>query len=420
MPVLLDVCWEAIPLSGRSGCWSEGGTVGDRRNPGRETHGRVIADLNFGFWRFLCEASHHTSIWVPCLAVVFPGHPSSDDALFGPDGSAFVFVEAKRHGNLSPDAESQLFEYANNKGIPLLVLTDGDTWNLYLSMAAGQPAERRFMHIQITATGDLDAVASDLERFLLRTEVISGKAYEAALRRMSDLKNRQKGKSGLQAAWSALLREPDEMLRDLLIERIERDSGSRPWSQDAEDFLRRQVGPKSVASPKPVPAEPAAWLAAVPAVLSTQQRNQIQHWLADPEPPIRPNPPVPKNPKSTSGSGNLRGFRYRGVNRPARDGWETLTTLASVLEQHKPGFLEKLARHGSPKRKRPRAVRQNDPLLQSEASGPSYRPVEGHADWLLLVHGSTRSKLRWMRQMTEMAGLGWESDVEPIFENLST
>jgi len=45
-----------------------------------EMHGRVIAELNFGFWRFLYEASYHTSMWVPCLAAVLPGHPASHDA----------------------------------------------------------------------------------------------------------------------------------------------------------------------------------------------------------------------------------------------------------------------------------------------------------------------------------------------------
>lgn len=45
-----------------------------------EAHGRVIAELNSGFWRFLCEAPYHTSMWVPCLVAVFPGHPSGNDA----------------------------------------------------------------------------------------------------------------------------------------------------------------------------------------------------------------------------------------------------------------------------------------------------------------------------------------------------
>ena len=41
-----------------------------------ESHGRVIAALGFGFWRYLCEPHHFTSLWVPALASVFAQHPS--------------------------------------------------------------------------------------------------------------------------------------------------------------------------------------------------------------------------------------------------------------------------------------------------------------------------------------------------------
>ena len=39
-----------------------------------ERHGKVIAELNFGFWRFLCAKTYLTSLWVPALARAFPHH----------------------------------------------------------------------------------------------------------------------------------------------------------------------------------------------------------------------------------------------------------------------------------------------------------------------------------------------------------
>lgn len=297
-----------------------------------------------------------------------------DAALFGPNDEPLVFVEVKKTGLLNPKAEDQLFGYATNRGVPLLVLTDGDIWDLYLSMAAGKPSERRFVHLTLTESNDLSRVAQDLHEFIGRGQVLTGRSDDAAKARLKLVKDREIGKSGLEAAWAELLREPDEMLRDLLIERVEETVGSRPGTQDTENFLRGQ--------------------------------------LSGPRPPK----PAPGDPDLKPGSGNLRGFRIRGVVHPRQDGWETLTSLASVLEQHKPGFLEELAQQGSSKRKWPRAARHDDPLMKSNTNGPSYRPVEGHADWLLLVHGSTRSKLRWMRQMTEMAGLVWASDIEPILD----
>ncbi|WP_423921615.1 hypothetical protein [Candidatus Poriferisodalis sp.] len=148
--------------------------------------------------------------------------------------------------------------------------------------------------------------------------------------------------------------------------------------------------------------------------LSVKAEDFLRKYAAE---PTGPRPSEPKLPKPNSGSGNLRGFRIRGTIRPAQNGWETLTSLASVLEQLKPGFLSELAAHGSPKRKWPRAARHDDPRLQAESGKPNYRPVDGHTEWLLLVHGSTAAKLGWMRQMTEIAGLGWGNDVEAILDS---
>ena len=49
--------------------------------PGQpESRGRVIAELGFGFWRFLCSPRYLTSLWVPALASAFARHPSPNDS----------------------------------------------------------------------------------------------------------------------------------------------------------------------------------------------------------------------------------------------------------------------------------------------------------------------------------------------------
>jgi hypothetical protein len=39
-----------------------------------ETPGRVVAELNFGFWRYLLAARYERSLWRPCLYRAFPGN----------------------------------------------------------------------------------------------------------------------------------------------------------------------------------------------------------------------------------------------------------------------------------------------------------------------------------------------------------
>ena len=43
-------------------------------------HSKVISELNFGFWRFLCSPRYHTTMWVPALAAQFPNHLSNGNA----------------------------------------------------------------------------------------------------------------------------------------------------------------------------------------------------------------------------------------------------------------------------------------------------------------------------------------------------
>jgi hypothetical protein len=45
-----------------------------------ETHGKVIAELSLGFWRYLCTTQYLTSLWVPALADAFSHHPRRSDA----------------------------------------------------------------------------------------------------------------------------------------------------------------------------------------------------------------------------------------------------------------------------------------------------------------------------------------------------
>ena len=44
-----------------------------------ERHGKVIAELAFGFWTFLCTRRYLTSLWVPAVVAAFPHHPHAPD-----------------------------------------------------------------------------------------------------------------------------------------------------------------------------------------------------------------------------------------------------------------------------------------------------------------------------------------------------
>lgn len=47
-----------------------------RRGKHPEVHGKVIAELSLGFWRFLVESRYLTSLWIPATHAAFPGGPA--------------------------------------------------------------------------------------------------------------------------------------------------------------------------------------------------------------------------------------------------------------------------------------------------------------------------------------------------------
>jgi hypothetical protein len=157
-------------------------------------------------------------------------------------GEPRVFIEAKRLDNLNEKAETQLFEYASNQGVPLLVLTDGNVWDFYLSMAAGIPAERQFYKLSLRQEDKVSDNVKVFEKYLSREHICSGKAQKAAEEALTGKTTQRRINESMPQIWCKLLDAPDEMLRDLLVEEIENECGRRPDLDLVEEFLRKQSG----------------------------------------------------------------------------------------------------------------------------------------------------------------------------------
>lgn len=305
-----------------------------------------------------------------------------DEALIRPHGKPLVFVEVKRPGELNPKAEDQLFRYANNEGVPLLVLTDGDTWDLYLSMAEGKPTERRFARCKLTESSDLSGIAQDFRTFLKQSDVLSGAARKAAELRLDQVKRHKIGRGGLESAWMELLGEPDDMLRDLLIERVEQEVGARPTTDDAERFLRQEAAARP-ASPPP---------------------GRPDHGEEAPPPPAKPRR-----------QGRLRGFNFHGAQFTAPNAAAVVALLADTLAAVDPAFLQHWAGSGRGGNL-PRAIRTGDALLADPKRRNWYTRLPEHTDWYVFTSVNQRVKLRIMQDMAEVAGLMRDRDIYPALD----
>ena len=172
-------------------------------------------------------------------------------------GRPQVFVEAKRRGALDARAESQLFGYAANNGVPLLVLSDGLCWDFYLSMADGRPEERRFDRLELSSGDKVREYAATLDAWLRRPQVASGEARRSAEDRLESDRSRKRAREALPGAWRALSSEPDELLCDLLADKVRAMIGVQPRRSDVEEFLRcLPISRPSPAPPERSPARP--------------------------------------------------------------------------------------------------------------------------------------------------------------------
>ena len=193
----------------------------------------------------------------------YPAGPGRVDYALLCHGRPQVFVEAKRRGALDARAESQLFGYAANNGVPLLVLSDGLCWDFYLSMADGRPEERRFHRLELRSDDRVPEYAATLDNWLHRRQVASGDARRGAESRLERDRSLTRARDALPGAWRALIEEPDGLLCDLLAERVAAMVGTEPRRSDIEEFLRhlpasRRLPVPAGRSPAPAPERPVA------------------------------------------------------------------------------------------------------------------------------------------------------------------
>ena len=222
----------------------------------------------------------------------YPAGPGRVDYALLCHGRPQVFVEAKRRGSVDVKAETQLFGYAANNGVPLLVLSDGLHWDFYLSMADGRPEERRFDRIELRDEDSVVQYAKTLESCLHERKVASGAARLGAEHRLEDERSGKRAREAMPDAWNALLNEPDELLCELLTEKVEAKSGAKPRPADVEEFLRRLLVARPSSTPEIRPTAQfgkggrhrqvtAAAVSSVPPTEATRGENLLKKIVQD-------------------------------------------------------------------------------------------------------------------------------------------
>ena len=151
-----------------------------------------------------------------------------------------ILIEVKRAGTPLDGHQKQLLEYSFEGSAPLAVLTDGLVWWLYISKGEANWKDRRFLIVNFSKQTKVEA-SRELMRFLNKEEVKNGNAVKEAQKEFDKLQQEKHAIGEIPKAWERLVSEPEELLVDLLREKVTELSGFEPSNEQVIDFLKGLV-----------------------------------------------------------------------------------------------------------------------------------------------------------------------------------
>ena len=243
-----------------------------------------------------------------------------DYALCHPQSKPVAFIEVKQIGQ-SDGAERQLFEYAFHVGVPLAILTDGQEWNFFLPGEQGDYSERRVYKLDMVERDVSESVAR-LERYLSYAQVSSGAAIAAAREDYKNVSRSRQMISTLPEAWSKLVKEEDELLLELLADKVESLCGFKPDVDTVARFLRENVGLRGNQQP------------------AMQPTRAVASPTPGPPPALAPMPKASLSPAPTPTG---VGYTFEGQFVACRNGREVLIAVFEALSKRDSTFLERFA-----------------------------------------------------------------------------
>lgn len=298
--------------------------------------------------RFLSEAAVSSGIVLRVLSALgwpvfdterlWPEYSLSgrrvDFALCHPPSKATAFIEVKQVGQ-SEGAERQLFEYAFHESIPLAILTDGQSWSFFLPGEQGAYGDRRVYKLDLLERSIEESV-SRLERYLSFSRVTNGLAIASAREDYQSAAKLRQVESAIPQAWRKIIEEQDDLLVELIADRVELICGFRPDPDSVSDFLRGLglSGETRRQTPKPAPRAELS-IAAIP--------RQTPPPIS---PPYAPSVGVAQVPRQV-------GFFLDGQFATARNAKDVLEQTLRRFQTMDQTFLERfasLSKHGRSRR----------------------------------------------------------------------
>lgn len=309
-----------------------------------------------------------------------------DFALCHPAGKPVAFVEVKQVGQSDGAAERQLFEYAFHKGVPMAILTDGQDWQFFLPAEQGEYGERRVYKLDIVER-EIEETVARLERYLNYQAICSGGAMQAARADYQNVARERQIRETMPEAWRKLVEEEDDLLLELIADRVEALCGYKPDPDTVAVFLRDRVQLRGAATATATPKV----VAAAPVAPQVGTRGPSTRGQQDPD---------------------HVGFVLNGKLYPSRNAREVFVKAFGEFADRDPTFLERFAalpKHG---RTRRYLARSRDELYPGRPDLVRDFSYELKPGWWLGINLSRNAIERILEMACEVAGLRYAVDLK--------
>lgn len=343
--------------------------------------GRYVneAAVSQGIVRRLLDALswpvYETDVVVPEYSL---GGRRVDYALCHRPGKPRVLVEVKQVGQ-GVGAERQLFEYAFHQGIQMAVLTDGREWHFYLPAGEGDYSERRVYKLNLI-DDDADEIEARFNRYLFYDAVRSGKAMEVAQNDYRKLADRRQIRLTLPEAWTKLVEAEDDILIELLADKVRELCGIKPDPDTTAAFLREKVQ------------------------LKTSDLSNAQPTSA----PGRPRRSA--RPSATQQSLDSIGYTLYGETHQETGAIDVLESVLKELAERDSAFLERFAalpKHGT----KVRYVARSKEKLNPNRPDLTQNARKLDSRWWMYAWLSNKQKEKVIRMACEVAGIQYGTDL---------
>ena len=273
----------------------------------------------------------------------------ADYALLGSGGAPLAIIEVQQADPLAIGSAARSFEYVGSTGMGLFILTNGAQWQFYLAGPARNIPDSCFWSGSMHT--DLLACEVAFERHLAHVAVVRDHPdFAAAILALNERRTRQRAQVRLPTLWLELLRDPDSILVDALVE-----ASGVAYDEHRDDVVRFL-------------------------------QDQAERHRAAPTAPMAVPPVHRKSTRSRRAPGTrLSGFTLHGKRHDFRSGAETYVALIGHLVGFNAAMLESLVDELS--------ISLGQRVLDSRKSrikiGTSSHVRFNSTDWFINVNFST-------------------------------